>query len=271
MAVHYPADHNIFAVVCLDDPACSVKDPSLLRYAQDKLGAFADRFGDFIATAESDTTLAAMRDLEQMIGKPIDWVRGPSFDTILSGRQTRLPSRARRYCTEGMKITPLAEHTWIKFGGIVEMRIGFRADEFRRVDRMKNNPESGIHKFCVAYNLKTRKHRWQKVEYRKVTMPLSEDGVTKTDVGNFWRNRGIVFPEVSNCVGCFHKAPRVINAQFTIEPEKMRWFAEQERQGKGTWHDDKRTYYQISQLAFTGRLPLDHEMYQACDTGGCTD
>ena len=76
MAVHYPADYNIFALVMIDDLRCKPIDKGIVKYASDKLGL------DFIATAESDSTIYAMRDLEQLLGKEIIWVAGKSFDKL---------------------------------------------------------------------------------------------------------------------------------------------------------------------------------------------
>jgi len=77
MAVHYPADYNIFALVTIEDNNCRPKDESIIKYVSDKIGRY------FIATAEDDSTLYAMRDLEQLVGKEIIWVVGESFDYIV--------------------------------------------------------------------------------------------------------------------------------------------------------------------------------------------
>ena len=117
IAVHYPADYEVFSVVCLDDVRCKVKDPSVLLYAQAKLEKYNNRYGQFIATAEDDKTLKAMMDLEQYIGREIIWVRGLSYDDVLnSGTQTRLPSWARRYCTEKMKLAAIFEWWFYNIG-----------------------------------------------------------------------------------------------------------------------------------------------------------
>ena len=71
MAVHYPADINIFSLVRLEDPTCSPRDKSLIKKVSDKIGM------DFIATAEDDRTLVAMFDLEQLLGKEIIWYKLP--------------------------------------------------------------------------------------------------------------------------------------------------------------------------------------------------
>ena len=80
MSVHYPADYNIFALVTIDDINCKPKDESIVKYVSDKIGK------DFIATAEDDSTLYAMRDLEQLLGRDIIWVNGESFYKILKNR-----------------------------------------------------------------------------------------------------------------------------------------------------------------------------------------
>ena len=115
IACNFPADHEVFSLVCLDDTGCAPKDKSIIEYVNHKLQNFAPEFGEFIATAEDDKTLYVMRDLEQKIGREITWVRGSSFDQVINerhervklGNHFRLPSWARRYCTEEMKILPI--------------------------------------------------------------------------------------------------------------------------------------------------------------------
>jgi hypothetical protein len=80
MAVHYPADHNIFALVTIEDVNCKPKDKALVQKISDKIGK------EFIATAEDDATLYAMLHLEQIIGKEIIWVVGESFDYIVKNK-----------------------------------------------------------------------------------------------------------------------------------------------------------------------------------------
>ena len=60
MAVNYPADYNIFALVSIEDLNCKPKDESIIQYVSDKIGK------DFIATAEDNLTLYIIRDLEQI-------------------------------------------------------------------------------------------------------------------------------------------------------------------------------------------------------------
>jgi len=272
--MHFPSDLNLFSLVVIDDLRCKVKDPSLLRYAQEKLAIYADTYGEFYATAESDLTLQVLRDLEQMAGREITWVRGKSFDEVLNGTQTRLPSWARRYCTMQMKIEVAAQYIYLTLPeGIHITNIGLRADEISRIDRLRNNPDAGKMEMPISCNIATHRQKWIRgYKYRSLDFPLATERVFKRDIKSYWAGRSLVFPPVSNCVGCFHKAEVVINRQFQLEPEKMNWFAEQEEQrNMGTWHDSLRSYRTIANTHYTGNLPLDHELYGSCSTDGCTD
>ena len=116
IAVHYPADYEVFSVVCIDDKECTPKDKAIVDYANRKLEKLIPKYGEFIATAEDDATLKAMMDLEQYLGREIIWVRGKSFDDVIdTGTQTRLPSWARRYCTEQMKLQPIFDWWFNEF------------------------------------------------------------------------------------------------------------------------------------------------------------
>src|SRR5690606_18215824 len=118
MAMHNPADINIFACVCIDYPPARPKDPEVLKYVLDKLD------GNFIASAEREKTLKAMMDIEQVLGKEIVWVRGKSFDQIID-ENSALPTWARRFCTTEMKIIPMFEYLYPRYGKTIH-NIGFR-------------------------------------------------------------------------------------------------------------------------------------------------
>ena len=284
IAVNHPADYNVFAVVCLEDNSCKPKDKSIIDYANKKLSRYSDIYGEFIATAEDDATLKVMMDLEQILGKEITWVRGKSFDQVVHGRQTRLPSWARRYCTTYMKMDPIFEWWLLNIGEKVEMRIGFRFDEFKRMERFVNNNPNKM-KFPIACNLygeKQQKH--QEYDWRYVSFPLIQNGITKEMVNDYWIKNGyfggdlfeerkqIKFPSISNCVGCFYKKPDTLCIMAQMHPEKMQWFADQEKLNKGTWLDSKISYQELidhSKNSFTEDML--REQGASCDSGGCTD
>ena len=93
LAVHYPADYNIFSLVCIDDKKCVPLDKKIVQSINDKFEKYGyiKKYGEFIATAEDDKTLKVMFDLEQMLGKEIVWVRGDSFETIIKKKRKCCP------------------------------------------------------------------------------------------------------------------------------------------------------------------------------------
>lgn len=261
MAIHNHADVNIFACVCIDHHPATPKDKSILDYALNKLN------GNFIATAESDKTLKVMMDLEQIIGKEIVWVRGLSFDEVID-RAGCLPTWARRFCTTELKIRPIFEYLWPRYGKVI-MNIGFRGDELDRIKKALE-PEKELMKFVSSQNIETRRQKWDTVDYRIPGFPLKS--TYHLEIISFFKKffDWLIFPYNSNCMGCHHKPAELIKENYKDEPEKLIWFALQEQKGKyNTWHDDLVTYFQIFLMEFTGYL--DFGNYTMCDSGGCTD
>lgn len=293
MAVHFPADYDVFSVVCIDDTRCKPSDPAVIEYANRKLEKYSTQYGEFIATAEDDKSLVVMMDLEQIIGREITWVRGQSFDyiirnkSIFGGEPSRLPHRISRYCTTIMKMQAIFEWWWNNIYEKVDMRIGFRIDEFKRMERFFNN--SNPTQFSIPISCSTQGQRLQKnqtFKWRYCSFPLVENMVTKFDVKKYWRENGwiqadlfqerrqIKFPAISNCVGCFHKNPETLATMWEMHPAKMTWFAEQEKIGKGTWLDTGQTYFQIGENRYEIAKEVMYEimeMGESCDSGGCTD
>ena len=71
----------------------------------------SDRIGrEFIATAEDDTILHTIFDLEQYVSQQIDWVVGSTFDDVTTNKGGWLPNMLHRYCTVEMKLRPM--HRW---------------------------------------------------------------------------------------------------------------------------------------------------------------
>lgn len=288
IAVHYPADYELFSLVCTNDNDSKPKDKGLVDYINTKLEKFAPEFGEFIATAEDDKTLYVMRDLEQYLGREIIWIRGMSFDDVIDkGTQTRLPSWARRYCTEKMKLLPIFLWWFNEIGEKCNMRIGFRFDEFDRMERFFNNSDPTNFKIpvsCKTYGNKLQVH--QNFNWRLCNFPLIKNGVTKEMVGDYWEQNGwiggglfeerrqIIFPAISNCIGCFHKSPETLAAMGEINFTKMKWFADQELKEMGTWLDSKVTYQHLIDNRFEIAKEVLYEIQvlnQSCDSGGCTD
>lgn len=284
IAMHYPANYNIFSLVCIDDKNCKPKDFALIQYTNQKLEKYSNKYGEFIATAEDDDTLKVLMDLEQLIGKEITWIRGNSFDQVVNGRQTRLPSWARRYCTTEMKMQPIFEWWFNNIGEKCEMRIGFRFDEFKRMERFVNNSPNkfSIPISCANYGQRQQKH--QEYDWRYCSFPLIQNAITKTHIDEYWKlngwlggnlfenSRQIKFPLISNCIGCFHKKAETLCIMAAKHPEKMQWFANQENLNKGTWLDSKITYQTfIEHSKNYWSDDMLKEFGASCDSGGCTD
>lgn len=290
IAANFPADYEIFSLVCIDDENCPPKDKSIIEYVNKKLEKFIPEYGEFIATAEDDRTLVAMRDLEQFIGREIIWVRGKSFDNTIDyanthgGKPNRLPSWARRYCTDEMKLVPIFKWWFNEIGERCNMRIGFRFDECARMERFFNNSDPC--NFSIPVSCSTRGQRLQhhqNFNWRFCSFPLIKNGITHSDVKDFWRTKGYVggnlfeerrlidWPIISNCVGCFHKKPQTLSIMANTNPEKMNWFAEQEMKGKGTWLDSRITYETIIKNSKDWIPEMLSETGASCDSGGCHD
>lgn len=284
MALHYPADLNLFACVCIDEPKAKPKDLFVQNYALSKLN------GNFIASAESDQTLRALIDLEQLLGKEIAWTRGKSFDEIINREgSTYLPSWARRYCTEEMKLKPCFEYILQNGFAPAFNNIGYRSNEKYRVKKFyydkDGNPKNPHHFYSAdTCNIKSRRQRFKSIHYRRAQFPLIRDNIDLKIISDYFKGKPIEFPVISNCVGCFHKDPIVLNKMFKLEPEKMQWFADAEKITKqvrsrktglfrekslGTWLDCLVTYEDIKNMNFT--LEIDFDDFPSCDSGGCTD
>ncbi len=266
LASKYPSDINIFALVKIEDIRCRPKDKKLVQDVSDKIGQ------DFIATAEDDLTLRTIFELEQYLGKEIQWVVGESFDWVVENKGGWLPNKLHRYCTVEMKLRPIFRYLY-KLGILpVEMRIGFRSNEEKRAIKMleRTNEADGLIYFKDIVGKWEKgpnkgKNKWESIPYHRPRFPLIEDGINKSDVQNYWHGKPVKFARFNNCVGCFHRNPIFLKKMFDEHPEKMNWFELQEKKPKkGTWRSDV-SYAQVRRYP----LQLEFEMFGECDSGHC--
>lgn len=255
MAAHYPADKNVFALVRIEADYCKPKDESIVRYVSDKLGL------DFIATAESDKTLYVMRDLEQLIGKEIIWTTGDTFEKVILKKKS-LPNMMWRFCTTEMKMKPIFEYCQKEVGEVVEMRIGFRYDEKERANR-------GNTKFkTIIGQSPNGRNKWGEVYWRELNYPLIDNKKMHPDIVKWAKGTGLVFPDDSNCVGCFWKPLQQLRKNWEDEPQKMKWFAEIEAEWKRKFKKEM-SYYDVR------RIGLQTDFFfgtgSGCQAGFCTD
>lgn len=253
MAVHYPADFNVFALVTIEDKKCAPKDAGIIKYVSDKIGQ------DFIATVEDDTTLYAIRDLEQKLGKEIIWVKGQSFDFIINKGGGWLPSSINRFCTREMKMRPIFDWWYKNIGEKVKMGIGYRWDEMERAERFTT-------KFKGIVGKRKTQNKWEEIEWREGWFPLIDNKIIHPTVVKWANQSGIKFPSDSNCVGCFHKPVQQLRKNFEDNPLKMQWFRDKE--GKRSWKDGYK-YAEIEKMPL--QIDFDFGGGAGCNAGFCTD
>jgi 3'-phosphoadenosine 5'-phosphosulfate sulfotransferase (PAPS reductase)/FAD synthetase len=184
---------------------------------------------------EEEKTLEFVRDCGANWGVKINWVeyrndeRGyavVNFDTASRGgepfeaiirKRNFLPNPVARFCTVELKIQPelkfLRSLGWTEWENLV----GIRADEPRRVAKIRANPSGG----------KAGPER---------RMPLADAKITKEVVGAFWRaqpfnlglpnHNGVTLH--GNCDLCFLKGGAQILSLIAERPARATWWARME-------------------------------------------
>jgi len=267
IAVHYPADYNVFALVRTNDKNCKFPDKKIRQEVSDRIGK------EFIGTLEMDTIIYTMLDLEQYIGKKIDWVTGKAFDDIiLRNGKKYLPNVTQRFCTSEMKLQPLFNWWKKKINEVVEMRIGFRANEQSRAKNMlaKTN-ENGNSEFktIIGRSKTGNQNRWGMVEWQKPVFPLIDNPIYKDNIEVFWKDKPVRFAYMNNCVGCFHRNPILLKHLSNTNANKFQWFidAEQETGYNVRTFKNGMSYEQIKNSLEQANLFDDD--FDECDSGYC--
>lgn len=240
MAVEFPTDHYVFAVVLTDQIEAAPKDKGLLREIQNRLP-------NFKASRELDQTLKNVLELEQLIGKRIDWVSADfTFDELIfqttyypsfrSGNPM-LPNQRARFCTVQLKLMPIFWHCFLNYyekDNPVLMNIGFRYDEPQRVEGWTCDNDK--FKFPFACSISGKK-QWQynQIEWRVSHFPMYETGITSEDVKDYWNRKNWVFPSISNCDFCFHHRPIQQQIQAKMYPERAEWWLDIESKTGSTF------------------------------------
>jgi len=261
IAANYEADYYVFALVRTDDQDCAFPDRQLASQVEDRLQA------PFIGTTEEDAIIYTIFDLEQHIGKKINWVTGETFDELIHRKGGYLPNRVSRYCTTDLKIKPMFDWWYANFSEPIEMQIGFRANELSRAKNMlaKTN-EDGLSEFNTVVGKRGTQNKWASIAWQKPNFPLIEDNIYKEDINRYWLGKPVRFAKMNNCVGCFWRNPLLLRKRFEDEPTKMEWFLKQEKKGKGTWRTDA-DYQSIKDHHLQAELFFDD--FSSCDSGYC--
>lgn len=264
ISANYESDYNVFALVRIEDNKSKFKDKKIRREVEDRIQM------PFIATAEDDIIIYTILDLEQFIGKKIDWVSGKTFDKVLDTAGT-LPDPLRRYCTTQMKLEPIFEWWRKKIKEPAEFRLGFRANEQARAKRTleKTNENGCLEMKAIVGKRKTR-NKWGIIEWQKPVFPLIKDNIYKDNIEKFWKGKPVRFAWMNNCVGCFHKTPLLIKKMYNKHPNKIEWFASKEKikHNKDVWYKSKNlSFSQI--IKWNNQTELFDNDFSECDSGYC--
>jgi len=224
MALHYPADFNLFALVCNDDKKCAHPDKKVMQLVNDKLQKYSSRFGECIGTPENYLTLNVILDLEQKLGKEIIWLRDESFDWWINYKKG-LPNHSMRWCTEVLKLKPIFEWCYLYTKFPVEMRIGYRIDEAERKDNFTTTYQLPI----SCNNFGQKRQKWLKnIEWRKGSFKLIQDKIDYSIIKLWKENSGLIFPKDSNCQMCHFKQEPQLRKNFEDAINVMNWAKDKE-------------------------------------------
>ena len=262
IAANYPADYDVFALVRIED--CKFPDEKIRLEVEDRIQA------PFIGTAEDDTIIYTMLDLEQFIGRPITWITGKTLDSVLHSAGT-LPDPMRRFCTTQMKLDPMF-HWWrLTINEPCNFRLGFRANEIKRAIRTtsKTNSNGFLEMKAIIGKRKTQ-NKWGLVEWQRPIYPLIEDNIYKDSIEIYWKDKPVRFAWMNNCVGCFHKNPLLIKKMHEKHPNKIEWFASKEKikHEMDVWYKDKQLSYS-DVIKWKSQLELFDDDFNECDSGHC--
>lgn len=269
LAAHYPADLEVFSLVCVDshNAAGSLKkEKKLVQMVNDKLQKYCSSYPEFVATTEDPVILKTMFDLEQFIGREIIWLRGMGWEKMLEMKQA-IPNIAKRFCTTELKLRPIFDFLHCFHDLPVKMRIGYRYDEMERKDSFTDTMKYATH--CQFYPNSNRwNHRWSEMVWRIGEFPLIDDKVHHFKVRSYWENKSVPFAPDSNCQNCFWKHEQQLRKNFDNNPTIMKWAAVMEAMWGRTFRDK----YSLLQIA---KMPIQQDFIfgtgAGCSAGGCTD
>lgn len=235
---------------------------------------------------ELPQTLDFVRDCSERWGVPITWLeyldhdepqrrwrevsyetasrQGEPFEALIARRQC-LPNPVRRFCTAELKIRVMKLYAQQALGfGNWEVVIGFRADEPRRVAKLSLPNKEPFDR----------------------SAPLASLGITKREVGEFWRGQpfDLRLPNMDgvtmhgNCDLCFLKGGAQIFSLIREAPERAVWWMNAERAVQprtindgSVFRSDRMSYAKMHALATGGHGELFAFEDEPLEDCGCTD
>lgn len=267
IAVHYPADCEIFALCCIDSHNAGRNiSRDMKQKVNDRLQKYCSDWPEFVATSEDPKILKVMFDLEQMIGREIIWVRGMGWEQMIRYKKA-IPNMQKRFCTTIMKMIPIFEFLFKYVELPVQMRIGYRYDEMERANHLDQY-------FKYAYKCEYREksntwiHRWTDILWRIGEFSLITDKVFHHMIREYWEGKAIDFPQDSNCLNCFWKQPAQLRKNFDTDNSIMQWSKIMEDLQHRTFKDDM-NFHQIEKLPI--QLDFFYGTGAGCTAGFCTN
>lgn len=185
--------------------------------------------------------------------------RGEPFEKLIESRKF-LPNPVSRFCTVELKIRTIAR--FLKSIGINEFTnaIGLRADEQRRVSKMRGDSSR-----------------------ETPAMPMADAGHTRDDVLAFWTKQSfdLELPHndsaYGNCVGCFLKSKERLLRVMREEPEHFAWWSKAETMVArtattgATFRSDRPRYIDLLRLAKEQPLLFSESLDGDAMDCSCTD
>jgi len=198
----------------------------MLRRILDE-GLRPDVFVVFADTGkEREETYAFVRACAWDWSVQVHWVSRPGQFTQLITDKKFLPNPMMRFCTQELKLTPMRKFMLARGFEHWTNVVGIRADEPRRVAKMRAAAE-------------TRREQWD------IALPLADADVTLGDVNAFWRAQPFdlqLQPHEGNCDLCFLKGYQKRVQIARDRPDLAMWWIEQEQRIGGTFRNDQPSY-----------------------------
>jgi len=198
---------------------------------------------------ERPETLRFVHEIEMRWNVPIHWVEyrrdaggaaymeevtystasrdGEPFEALITSRG--LPNPVFRFCTQELKIRPMRD--WMRGRGYEHWTnvVGIRADEPRRVSKMREADA-------------LRRERWN------IALPLADAGITEANVMVFWGVQRFdlhLKPHEGNCDLCFLKAPKKRQQIMRDRPDLGVWWMAQEARTGSRFRKDTPGYDEL--------------------------
>lgn len=177
--------------------------------------------------------------------------KGEPFEALVMSRGYA-PNPVARFCTVDLKIRAIKNYVTDTLGWPMPFLayIGIRKDEERRAAKMIGTTESGQERI----------------------LPLWADGITKSDIGNFWKSNSfdLELPNINgttplgNCDLCFLKGQAKKISIIREQPDRADWWISVEAKlspavGKGAFFRADQPNYKQMKIIATSQQSLDFD------------